>query len=95
MRFTRLAPGASIPTRVEEDAEIRYLIGGSITYDGKTWQGGETGEAGTYMWVQAGAEVLQIGSATGGTFFVIELPMLADILAEQATAAHRESHIIH
>jgi hypothetical protein len=38
------------------------------------------------MWIQAGAEVLEIGSSTGGTFFVIELPLLADIAAEQSHA---------
>jgi hypothetical protein len=43
------------------------------------------------MWVQAGAEVEVIGSATGGTFFVIELPMLADIAAEQTRGTHVET----
>jgi quercetin dioxygenase-like cupin family protein len=86
MRFTRLKAGATIPAHVQEDAEIRYLIDGSITYDRKTWQGGETRDVGTYMWIQAGAEVLEIGSSTGGTFFVIELPLLADIAAEQSHA---------
>jgi len=90
-RFTRLAPGATIPARLENDAEIRYLIDGSITYNGKTWEGGETAERGTYMWIQAGAEVLEIGSPTGGTFFVIELPMLADVAAAQThNAENRE-----
>jgi hypothetical protein len=83
-RYMRINAGAKIPVRVEEDAEIRYLIEGTITYDGKTWQGGETEDAGTYMWIQAGAEVGEIGSTTGGTFFIIELPMLADIANEQA-----------
>jgi hypothetical protein len=86
IRLTRMAPGAKIPARIEEDAEIRYLIEGSITYGGKTWAGGKTKDAGTYMFVQAGAEVGEIGSATGGTFFVIELQMLADIVAKKAPA---------
>jgi len=86
LRLTRLKPGATLPAHVQEDAEIRYLIEGSITYDGKMWQGGETADLGTYLWIQAGAEVLEIASTTGGTFFVIELPMLADIAAEQARA---------
>jgi len=89
-RYTRLAPGAVIPARVEEDAEIRYLIAGSITYDGKTWLGGETQDVGTYMFVQAGAEVGEIGSVDGGTFFVIELQMLATIAAMQARGESRE-----
>ena len=83
IRFTRLAPGAKIPARAEEDAEIRYLISGSIEYGGKTWIGGKTTEEGTYMFVQAGAEVGEITSKTGGEFYVIELPMLADIAARQ------------
>ena len=83
-RLTRLAPGAKITARVEEDAEIRYLIEGSITYGGKTWQGGKTKDEGAYMFVQAGAEVGEIGSKDGATFFVIELPMLADIAAGKA-----------
>jgi hypothetical protein len=83
-RLTRLAPGACLPATVQADAEIRYLIDGSITYGGRTWLGGETEDAGTYLWIQAGAEVGEIGSATGGTFFVIELPMLAEIAAAQA-----------
>ena len=86
-RFTRLKAGATLPAHVQEDAEIRYLIDGTITYGGKTWEGGQTAERGTYMWIQAGADVGEIGSAGGGTFFVIELPMLADIAAEQARAA--------
>jgi hypothetical protein len=84
LRFTRIRPGAAIPARIEDDAEIRYLIDGSIVYSGQQWQGGETGDVGTYMWIQAGAEVDEIVSTAGGTFFVIELPMLADILAERA-----------
>ena len=84
IRFTRLLPGARIPARHEEDAEIRYLIEGSIEYDGKIWAGGQTPEIGTYMFVQAGAEVGEISSKTGGVFYVIELPMLADIAAQRA-----------
>jgi len=40
------------------------------------------------MWVQAGAAVSEIAAPEGGTFFVIELPVLADIAAEQARAAN-------
>jgi hypothetical protein len=63
------------------------LTEGSIEYGGKTWQGGKTTEAGTYMFVQAGAEVGEITTKTGGEFYVIELPMLADIAAQQAREA--------
>ena len=84
IRFTRLAPGAKIPARVEEDAEIRYMISGTMEYGGKHWVGGKTTEEGTYMFVQAGAEVGEITSKTGGEFYVIELPLLADTAARLA-----------
>ena len=86
-RLMRLAPGATIPAHIQEDAEIRYLTDGTITYDGKTWQGGKTADQGTYMWIPADADVKEIGSATGGTFFIIMLPMLADIETERAHGA--------
>jgi len=99
IRLTRLAPGAKIPARREEDAEIRYVIEGSITYGGKSWKGGKTKDEGTYMFVQAGADVGEITAGPDGAlFFVIELPMLADIAqgkmqafrvnAKQAEPAH-------
>lgn len=81
-----LAPGATIPAQRLEDAEIRYLVEGSIEYDGKTWLGGKTPDVGTYMFIQHGAEVGAISSKTGGMFYVIELPMLADIAAQRARA---------
>jgi hypothetical protein len=83
-RLMRLSPGAKIPAHKLEDAEIRYLIDGSITYDGKSWAGGRTKDVGTYMFVQAGAELSEMTSPNGGTFFIIELPMLADIARQQA-----------
>jgi len=84
IRLMKLEPGATIPAHVEDDAEIRYLIEGSITYGGKTWQGGKTKEEGTYMFIQAGAELGEMTAPQGGTFFIIELPMLADIAAKIA-----------
>ena len=89
IRFTRLLPGAKIPARREEDAEIRYLVEGSIDYDGKSWKGGQTTEEGTYMFIQAGADVGAITTKTGGVFYVIELPMLADTLAKRARDARK------
>ncbi len=82
----RLAPGAKIPAHRQEDAEILYLTEGSIEYDGKKWLGGRTKDVGTYMFIQNGADVKDITTETGGTFFVISLPMLADIEAERAAA---------
>ena len=90
VRLTRLAAGATIPAGVQEDAEIRYVIDGTIVYDGKTWYGGKTRDAGTYMWIQPGAEVGAITTTTGATFFIIELPFVADIAGEQARATQTE-----
>jgi len=84
IRLTRMLPGAVIPARRENDAEIRYLIEGTMIYDGKTWVGGKTQDEGTCMYVQAGVDVGDIRSETGGTFFIIELPIMADILADKA-----------
>lgn len=81
VRLTRLLPGARIPAHVREDAEVCYLVEGSIQYGGKTWQGGKTRDTGTYLFIPHGAKVEEMSSATGGLFFVISLPMLADIEA--------------
>ena len=82
MRLTRLSPGAKIPAHIQEDAEILYLTDGAITYGGKTWKGGKTESEGTYIYIPPGGDVKEIASETGGQFFVISLPMLADIEAE-------------
>jgi hypothetical protein len=73
--FLRLLPGAEIKGGVQEDAELRYLLAGSCTYDDKN-----RGE-GTYMFLPNGAAVKDLRSEQGATFFVITLPMLADIAA--------------
>ncbi len=86
-RLLRLAPGARIPAHRSEDAEIFYLIDGSITYDDKTWQGGQTADRGTYMYIpHGGAEVKEIGTESGGTFFILSLPLVADIEMELKAA---------
>jgi hypothetical protein len=92
----RLAPGARIAAHRQEDAEILYLTEGSIDYGGKRWLGGTTRDVGTYLFVRHGAEVNDIATATGATFLVISLPMLADIEAERAAglaADRREATI--
>jgi quercetin dioxygenase-like cupin family protein len=81
VRLMRLAPGAHIPAHIQEDAEVRYLVEGAVNYAGKTWQGGKTRDEGTYMYVPHDAEVENLSSETGGTFFVISLPMLAELEA--------------
>ena len=81
--LTRLMPGAQIPGTVQQEAELRYLVEGSIGYGGKTWSGGKTKEQGTYLYVPHGASIEPLSSANGALFFTINLPMLADIEAER------------
>ena len=78
MGLMRLAPGSRLPAYASEDAEIRYLLEGEITFDGRAWQGGKTRDIGTYMYIPHGAEVGEITSEGGGTFFNISLPMVAE-----------------
>jgi hypothetical protein len=73
--FMRLLPGAAIEGGTQEDAELRFSLGGSFEYDGKTWV------EGTYMFLPNGAPVKGLRSQNGSTFFVITLPMLADLAA--------------
>lgn len=86
IELRRLAPGARIPAHRQEDAEILYLLEGSVCYDGRIWQGGRSQDLGTYMFIQNGAEIEDISSEIGGIFLVISLPMLGDIEAERAVA---------
>ncbi len=81
VRLTRLLPGAKIPAQLREDAQVLYLVEGSIDYAGKTWQGGKTQDKGAYMYIPHDGEVEAMSSQTGGTFFIISLPMLAELEA--------------
>jgi hypothetical protein len=82
--FLRLTPGAEIKAGEQDDAELRFLVEGSFSYDGKTW-----GE-GTYLFLPNGASRKTLRSEGGATFFVITLPMLADLAAaaENPAMAH-------
>ena len=79
--FMRLTPGAVLPAGNQEDAELRFCIGGSFEYDGRG-----CGQ-GTYMYVPNGAEVKALRSGQGAEFFVITLPQLADLAALRTPAA--------
>lgn len=81
--LTRLLPGAKIPPQLCEDAEVRYLVEGGISYAGKHWRGGKAQDEGTYLYIPQGAELEEMSSASGGMFFTIRLPMLADIEAQR------------
>lgn len=82
--FVRLKPGAELRAGKQEDAEIRFLLEGSVNYGGKSW-----GE-GTYFYIPNGADVSAIDSDNGATFFTITLPMVADIAAERAAQARAD-----
>jgi hypothetical protein len=79
--FLRLRPSAALAAGEQEDAEIRFLLEGSVSYGGKTW-----GE-GTYFYLPNGAQSETTRSDQGATFFTISLPMIADIAAERAATA--------
>jgi hypothetical protein len=80
IEFFRVRPGASRRAETLRDAELRYCIDGSFTYDGASW--GKD----AYMYVPAGASVGDIASATGATFFVISLPMIAMAALRQGSS---------
>jgi hypothetical protein len=82
--FLRLLPATTIEANVQEDAELRYLLEGSCEYDGRSW-----GE-GTYIFLPNGAAVMDLRSEHGATFFVITLPMLADL-----SSANRNPGVRH
>jgi hypothetical protein len=84
--FLRLAPGAILPAAYQEDDEIRYLVNGSVVYDGKTWQGGTTEDRGTYFHLPHDGEVNEIHSATGAVFYRISLPLVAEAALERQRA---------
>jgi len=73
----RLTPGTEIKSREQDDAELLFLLEGSVSYGGRP-----LGE-GTYMFLPNGADVKPLRSDTAATFFVITLPMLADLAAAQ------------
>jgi hypothetical protein len=75
--FFRLLPGARLPAGRQEDAEIRYLVEGEIQYGGRSWG------AGTYFYLPPDAETEALASKSGGTFFTITLPMIAEMAARQ------------
>jgi hypothetical protein len=79
--FLRIVAGAARPRGEQDDAELLYCFDGSFTCDGKTYG------KGTYLFLPNGAEVKALGSTTGAEFFVITLPMLADLVATQKTAS--------
>lgn len=78
--FYRLLPGAALPAATQRDAELRYLVEGSFSYDGRSWG------VGTYMYVPPETALGEFASKSGATFFTITLPMIAELAARQREA---------
>jgi len=78
--FLKILPGAERARGEQDDAELLYCLDGSFTYDGNTYG------RGTYLLLPNGAQVDALRSTGGAEFFVITLPMLADLAAVQKSA---------
>jgi hypothetical protein len=76
--FLRLRPGATLAAGEQDDAEIRFLLQGSISY------GGTSCGEGTYFYLPNGVSTEPMSTWEGATFFTISLPMIAEIAAERA-----------
>jgi ChrR Cupin-like domain len=86
--FLRLRPGAQLPAGEQEDAEIRFLLEGAVSFGGKSW-----GE-GTYFYLPNGAHAEAVSTEQGATFFTISLPMIAEIAAERAAMAGTKAQAV-
>ena len=61
----------------QDDAELLYCVEGVFSYDAKTYG------RGSYLFLPNDARVKPLASEKGAEFFVITLPMLADLAAMQ------------
>jgi hypothetical protein len=86
MSFLRIVPGAQRAAGEQDDAELLYCLDGAFSYDGKTYG------RGTYLFLPNGAGVKALASDKGAEFFVITLPMLADLAARQAPPLRAKQH---
>ncbi len=70
--FLRLLPGAGLTPGRQTDAELRYLLEGSVNYGGASWP------AGTYFFLPSGAASENLATQEGAPFFTITLPMIGE-----------------
>jgi hypothetical protein len=75
--FLRLHQGARIPSQIQENAEIRYVISGSVDFRGKRW------DEDSYFFIPAGASVGDLVASETAVMFTISLPMLAEIARDR------------
>jgi hypothetical protein len=78
--FLRMESGSSFDAELHEDAEIRYLLEGSVHYGGRQWL------TNTYFYIPPGARTEELKCQHDAVFFTIGLPMLVD-LARQLEAS--------
>jgi quercetin dioxygenase-like cupin family protein len=71
----RMLPGATIKAGRQGDAELRYVLDGSVRYGGQTWP------AGSYFFLPPGVAVEALATDEGASFFIIGLPMIAELAA--------------
>ncbi|MFM9966824.1 MAG: hypothetical protein ACKVQK_00260 [Burkholderiales bacterium] len=71
----RLNAGAVIEEGVQTEAEIRYLLEGSVGYGGQTWP------VGTFFYLPNGAHREVLSAADNAKFFCIALPMISYLAA--------------
>lgn len=79
--FLRILPGAARAGGRQDDAELLYCVDGVFSYDAKIHG------RGTYLFLPNDARVKPLASEKGAEFFVITLPMLADLAAMQKGTA--------
>jgi hypothetical protein len=80
IEFLRLTPGAAVDGGRQRDMELRFLLEGSVRYDGAEWP------AGTYFCLPPDAALDRLSSDTGATFFVITLPLVAELAGRHASS---------
>ena len=74
----QMLPGSRLAAGIQEDAEIRYLLEGSVSYGGKTWG------PDTYFYLPFNTPREEFASGKGATFFRIEVPMVGDVILAQS-----------
>jgi hypothetical protein len=73
LSLVKLAPQATLASTVDADAEIRFVIEGTINV------GSRACKSGTYLFIPTSATAPAMHSDTGASYFSITLPMLRDL----------------
>jgi ChrR Cupin-like domain len=73
--LVRILPNAMLNPQPDADAEIRFVIDGTVDIGGRHCRNG------TYLFIPTGATAPAMQSPSGATFFSIMLPMLRELAA--------------